>query len=431
MNTTDVRPDTSSAMTGAMTSGMAGETREVQAVDGRDVAIDVVRGLLAVRPLIDALAQPVHLFPVAGGHYGDEPVARSRTLARLETFLNRAASRIGAPAFTMCPDGLSPKHSVFELAVSQRLLGAQAGLGAALSFEIEASDDLIEEATIGSFDRQYFRATIASADGTRLRVYTAGDRQKKAVVLISPCGMPAKLCHAWIDLLRHDYFVITWESRLLFEEPADRDAFAFDVHAQAADLFAVMDYAGVPSAHLMGMCGGAVIGVTAAAARPARVSSLSLWHGDFELGGGCPITKHQKDLKAFMRGVAAGRRQSEQLHRLFSQNTLKNFREEVAHLVLYPYANAELLYRYAKSNGSIMETDVTPLLAHVPQPTIVVTSEDDGTTHPEGSKRVAELLPRATLEIIAHGDHLSLFNAGAEVTQIATSFLARESVWLP
>jgi pimeloyl-ACP methyl ester carboxylesterase len=340
--------------------------------------------------------------------------------------VNRVATRIGAPAFAMCPDGLAPRHSVFELAVSARLLRDLAGLGGEVPFETDATDDLIEEAHAGTFDRLYFRAHVTAPDGTRLRAYTAGDRRQRAVVLIAPCGMPAKLCERWIELLAKDYFVITWESRLLFEEPVDRDAFAFDVTAQAGDLLAVMDHFDVASAHLMAMCGGAVIGVSAAATRPARVSSMSLWHGDFALGAGCPITKHQKDLKAFMRAAAAGRRQAEQLHRLFSQNTLKNFREDVAYLVLYPYANAELLYRYARSNGSIMDTDVTPWLAAVPQRTVVVTSRDDSTTHPEGSKRVAELLPDAELAVIPHGDHLSLFSAGPEVTEIATRFLARD-----
>jgi len=403
----------------------ATEARRLQALDGHDLSIDLVRRVLAVRPLIDALAQPVHLFPLAGRSYGAAG-AHAANLARLGTFFNSVSARVGAPAFAMCPEGLSPSHSVFELAVSRQLLGECAGSGE-LSLPAEASDDIIDEARAGTFDRQYCRGPLTSFDGTRLRAYTAGDPRNRAVVLVSPCGMPAKLCEPWIALLARESFVITWESRLLFEEPADRETFAFDVDAQAGDLIAVMDHFGVASAHLMGMCGGAVIAVTAAAARPARVSSLSLWHGDFELSGGCPVTKHQKDLKAFMKGAAAGRRQAELLHRLFSQNTLKNFREEAAHLVLYPYANAELLYRYAKSNGSIMSADVTPLLAQVTQPTVVVTSRDDSTTHPEGSVRVAQGLPCAALEVIAHGDHLSLFSAGPEVAEIATRFLGATS----
>jgi len=192
------------------------------------------------------------------------------------------------------------------------------------------------------------------------------------------------------------------------------------------DLFAVLDHFGVTSSHLMGLCGGAVIAVSAAVARPERVGSLSLWHGDFELGPGCPKTKHQKDLKAFMQFAAMGRDQADQLHKMFTQNTAKNFRDDWAHVVLYPYANSELLYRYAQSNGNIMDTNVAQLLPRIEQPALVVTSRDDTTTHPDSSRRVAELLPNAYLNVIAHGDHLSLFHAGADITGIALEFLARE-----
>lgn len=402
-------------------------TRGARAGEGRDVAVGVVRGVLAVRPLIDALARPVNVVPMADGGPGAVATERLHNLERLEAFLNIVAARIGAPEFKVCVDGLSPRHSVFELAVSQRLIGEHSGLAGDAAFEAQVEDDVLEEALAGSFDRRYFRARLPSSDGTLLRAYTAGDRRNRAVVLVSPCGMPAKLCERWIELLSKDYFVVTWESRLLFEEPPDRDAFAFDVKAQTADLLAVMDHFEIGAAHLMGLCGGAVIAVSAAAARPGRVASLSLWHGDFELGPDCPKTKHQKDLKAFMLAAGTARRQAEQLHKLFSQNTLKNFREDLAHLVLYPYANAELLYRYAKSNGNIMDTNVRPFLANVAQRTVVVTSADDSTTHPEGSKQVAALLPNAVLQVVPHGDHLSLFYAASEVTDIATRFLASDA----
>ena len=127
-----------------------------------------------------------------------------------------------------------------------------------------------------------------------------------------------------------------------------------------------------------------------------------------------------------MSVAGMGRPQAGQIHKLFTQNTLKNFRGAWAHIVLYPYANAELLYRYGKLNGNIMSTDVTGLLAKVAQPTLVVTSRDDSTTHPDGSKRVAELLPAALLEVVPHGDHLSLFEAGPDVTELMMRFLAGE-----
>jgi pimeloyl-ACP methyl ester carboxylesterase len=97
---------------------------------------------------------------------------------------------------------------------------------------------------------------------------------------------------------------------------------------------------------------------------------------------------------------------------------------ELAHLVLYPYANPELMYRYGKLNGSIMHTAVEPLLAEVRRPALVVTSEDDHTAHPEGSRRVAEALPGATLRVEPHGDHISLFRARGATPHLARTFLA-------
>lgn len=45
-----------------------------------------------------------------------------------------------------------------------------------------------------------------------------------------------------MNLLGKDHFVITWETRGLFEETKNFDALAFDVVAQAEDLFAVMNH---------------------------------------------------------------------------------------------------------------------------------------------------------------------------------------------
>jgi 3-oxoadipate enol-lactonase len=403
--------------------GLLEVPRNTCGVNARESVIDGVLGVLAVRPIIDVLEHPVSLVPVASRSSLDEAFVQASSYVQLERFLNRVATRIDAPQFKMRSEDSSFSHSVFETVVSQRLIGESRGLGEHGLLELDATDEIIDEAVGRSFDRRFFRARLTSFDGAWLRAYTAGDPRKRAVLLISACGMPAKICEKWIMLLAEDYFVITWESRLLFENSTGPESFAYDIDAQVSDLFAVMDHFGVSTAHVMGLCGGAVIALSAAAARPERVSSLGLWHGDYELGAECPKTKHQKDMKALMLTAAMGRQQAGQIHKLFSQNIFKSIQSDLAHLILYPYANAELLYRYSKSNGSIMDTDVTPLLAKVAQPTLVVTSCDDSTAHPEGSRRIAEILPNAQLRVMPHGDHLSLFDAALDVTEIAMRFL--------
>lgn len=126
---------------------------------------------------------------------------------------------------------------------------------------------------------------------------------------------------------------------------------------------------------------------------------------------------------------SGSRSQAVSLHKLFQQSMMINVRADLAHLVLYPYATPEVLYRYAKLNGSIMHTDISEWLGSVSQRTLVVTSETDSTTHPESSIRVAKALANATLHLEPAGDHLSLFDAEPHITTLAAQFIAGGSLF--
>src|SRR6266545_432437 len=262
-------------------------------------------------------------------------------------------------------------------------------------------------------------------DGTRVRTYAAGEPGRPAVVLASACGMPAALCQPWMRFLAAGHRVVTWETRGLFGElgsGADFDALAYDLDAQAADLLAVMDHYGLPDAHVMGLCGGAVIALRAAARQPERVTSLSLWHGDFS-GTPGPTTSHQDNLKALMGMAVQSREDAAAINEALAQTALAAVPANVAHLVVYPYATAELFYRYCVLTGATMTTDISELLPLVRQPGLVVTSEDDHTAHPGGSHQVAARLPRAALRVEPHGDHISVFGAEPRLQRILTDFL--------
>lgn len=383
--------------------------------ESRQAVARLARAVLSVRPLVDVLEPPVRvLVPPGSGAEGGADVAQ---------LLLRVAARAGAPQLT--PHTSAADLTPFEQVVSKRLSLGEYGESSHIPSPEEV-DEIVDEVVGESFERRYNCSKLVSHDGAPLRAYAGGARGGKAVVIVSACGMPAKLCERWMDFLGRDRFVITWESRGLFEEPADFDALGYDVAAQAADVFAVMDHFGVGEAHLMGLCGGAVIALTAAAERPERVSSMSLWHGDFEFRE-CPKTMHQQHLNALIEMASESRESAAAIYKLFTDTALTNARADVAHLILYPYASAELFYRYSRLNGSIMCTDVSPVLDKVTRPALVVTSEDDSTAHPAGSMRVAERLPGATLRVEAHGDHLSLFDAEPHVTELAARFISAES----
>ena len=378
---------------------------------------------LSVRPLIDVMPPTVRVAadPLAG---------ERRTLARL---LDRVMTGVGGPRLRLCPSPDTADLNMFEQIVSRRLdlAGVQTSVGAVPRHAWPRLDDLVGGVVRASFDGRMARARTLSADGAPLNVYTAGRAGTPAVIIASACGMPAKLCERWVRALEPDCFVVTWESRSLFGE-APPPGTAWDASAQAADLRAVLDCAGVSSAHVMGFCGGAVIALLAAAAYPDRVSSVSVWHGDFERGPSCPKTNHQQNVKALMDIAGSSPAAAASVRSLLCESTrsagpggmLTKIRPEHAHLVLYPFATADLLHRYSQLNGDLMRTDVGTVLADVHQPVLVVTSRTDDTAHPAGSIDVARRLPRATLRVEPEGDHLSLFDAAAPLVNLASTFIA-------
>lgn len=377
----------------------------------------LARAVLDVRPLVNALPAPARVVPANGDN-------ASTPIAELEQLLNTVTSRAGTSQLKLHTSAAD--LTVMEQMVSQHLrLEDYYEVSTRLSGTSELQiNEIVDQVLEDSFERRYRCSHVNAFDGAPLRAYASGKPGGKAIVIVLPCGMPAQLCDRWLEFLGKDYFTITWESRALFAEPDNFDALNCDVATQAQDLFAVMDHFEVQAAHVMGLCGGASIAIKAAAAQPERVSSLSLWHGDFNLGVNSPQTTHQRHLRALMSIGSASRAQAASLHKLFQQSMMIDVRADLAHVVLYPYAAPEVLFRYAKLNGSIMHTDISDCLARVTQPALVVTSEADHTTHPEGSIRVAKALPHATLRIEPAGDHLSLFDAEPHITALAADFIA-------
>ncbi|MFB6888413.1 alpha/beta fold hydrolase [Kitasatospora sp. NPDC056327] len=264
---------------------------------------------------------------------------------------------------------------------------------------------------------------IAGA-GAGLRGYSAGAPGGPAVVIASACGMPATLCEPWMrHLAATGHRVVTWETRGLFGDDTDAafDALGHDVGTQAADLLAVMDHYGLGTAHVMGLCGGAVIALGAAHRRPDRVASLSLWHGDFSGTPGV-MTDHQQNLRALLALAAQGRPDAAMINGALADSARAAVPAELAELVMHPYSTDELFYRYSTLTLATMTEDVTPLLAGLRMPALVVTSEDDRTAHPEGSHRVAAALPDAVLRVEPHGDHISVFGAGERLRDLLAGF---------
>ncbi len=378
--------------------------------------------VLSVKPLVEGLATPIRVAPV-GRDGADWPAGQWEELRRL---LELIAGRAGVAGLTVTADVAFDDLQVFERVVSARLALTEVGDCLPVTPEcLPEVEQVVADAVAEGFEAFFSKDTIASSDGAPLNVYSSGTGSE-TVVLVPACGMPAALAESWMRFLARDRRVLAWESRGLFSAGADDD-YAIDLAAQAGDLFAVIDHFGVSSAHVVGLCGGAVIALAAAAGQPDRISSLSLWHGAYAFAAGSLRTRHQNDLIELMALAAHSRAAARSVQAYFCQMALTSTPAELAHLVLYPFTNPELFYRYCRLNGHLANADVGHYLARIDQPTLVVTSHDDQTAHPQGSRQVAEGLRNARLLILPHGDHSSLFLADSTLMQVAVDFIEQLS----
>jgi pimeloyl-ACP methyl ester carboxylesterase len=269
--------------------------------------------------------------------------------------------------------------------------------------------------------------TVARPDGAVITAVEAGPRDAPCVLLSPPCALGYRLSLPWLTALRSSYRCVVAQTRGTserIENPADFDRHGYDVTRQAGDLLGLTDELATGPVHLMGLCGGAAVALAAAARRPDRVRSVSLWHPDLELGADADKSDHQVNLRALLDVGGESRDTAAWLRDRLTSGPMTGVPDRIGPLVVRPYATTELFYRYAKLTGATMHWDSRPAAAEVHQPCLVVTSADDDLAHPAGSRRVAELLRQARLVVTEHGHHLDAFRATAEQAGRLTSFLA-------
>ncbi|KVC82679.1 alpha/beta fold hydrolase [Burkholderia ubonensis] len=393
-------------------------------LDESTLDLRVLHTIRAFRHLAARLPAPIRLCLFADA--SDRPAPGTDDAQR---FVASALARLGAHDVRFDPDGAA-RLSSFELLMSRRISAAfdYRYDGFESPARMASAQRAAEHFDFDALGAGIERVRILREAGVSLSAYASGRPDRPAVVIALPCGMPLDLCRPWLDALAERHFVLTWETRALFGACDAFDSARTGIDAQVDDLFAVMDRFEARRAHLMGLCGGAVVALQAAVARPDRAASLSLWYGDYNLPDETLRTRHQLNYAWLMETAAQGRDAARDLQRMCADpSTLVTVPGDIAHAALYPYANAELMYRYAKLSDALNKADLLQLLPRVDLPTLVVAGDDDDVTGCGGSVFVAGRIAGARLEVEAGGSHPKLFRASPASAQRALQFLARHA----
>ena len=262
-----------------------------------------------------------------------------------------------------------------------------------------------------------------ASDGVRLHYEAFGRRNLPAVLMIQGLGADK---HGW-DMQRfalaRNYRVIAFDNRGAGR--SDKPFGLYSIEQMADDAVAVLDHAGVESAHVVGASMGGAISQVMCLRHPTRVLSLTL---------ACTACRNQpwrrELLERWMQTAqerGMGAMTSEAARWVMAP---RSFRRLVPTFGwLGPFAMGRPAHSFVAQIRAILAAsdELAEQLHNVHVPTLVIVGNQDILTPRGDSEEIADRIPGAELVVIsgaAHGfmvEHASTFN------KIVKEFLHRVS----
>ena len=255
-------------------------------------------------------------------------------------------------------------------------------------------------------------AYATAADGVRLHYRVSGRRGGPPVLFIQGLGADK---HGW-DLQR---LGLMWSHRAVALDNrgagrSDKPLGTYSLEQMAADAIAVLDDAGVETAHVVGASMGGAIAQILAINHPERLRSLTL------VCTSCRNHAWRRELLAGWGDAASRRGMGAMTHEaarwVIGPRSFRRLMPAIGWLG--PLAFGRPRHAFANQVQAILAADDTlrDLLGTIRVPTLVVVGNQDILTPRGDSEELAELIPTAELVVIsgaAHGfmvEHASTFN---------------------
>jgi pimeloyl-ACP methyl ester carboxylesterase len=231
---------------------------------------------------------------------------------------------------------------------------------------------------------------------------------------------------AWFRLLPHvseSHRAVVLDNRGTGE--SDRPLGLWSMEGLAADAVAVMDDAGIETAHVLGASMGGMIAQHVALDHPERVRSLTLacthpggpQHGPppwrmYASLALRPVLGAQRTFPIVAPLLYAERTRRERPARLEEDGRFR-VREQTP--ILTAPSQAAAIFRH----------DTRARLPELDMPVLVVHGEEDRLIPPSHGRELARLIPQARLELIPHCGHLLSTDAEEEVASALLEFIDR------
>lgn len=260
-----------------------------------------------------------------------------------------------------------------------------------------------------------------ASDGSRVHYDVFGRRGGEPVLMIQGLGADSRGWALQRPAIGRHYRGIVFDNRGVGR--SDKPRGPYDLETMADDAVAVLDDAGVGSAHVIGASMGGVLAQIMAVRHPERVRSLVL---------ACTACRHlawRRELLEDWAAVAQARGMrafaGENMRWLVGPRALRRFWPAFA--ALTPLAMSAPTHAFVAQVNAILDQDdsVRDLLHTVRVPALVLVGSQDILTPQADSEEIAELIPDAELAIVRGGAHGFMVENFPAFNKLVLEFLQR------
>ena len=252
------------------------------------------------------------------------------------------------------------------------------------------------------------------------RIYWDEQGSGEPLLLIMGLSYPSYMWHRSRPVLAQRYRTIALDNRGVGQ--SDAPPGVYSIALMASDAAAVLDAAGVESAHVFGASMGGMIAQEFALQYPHRARSLIL--GCTAAGGPYAVQAEPEALQALLRRDVTPEQAKETIIPFIYDTATPRERidEDMAiRMKWYPTAQG-----YMGQLQGIFGWEAYSRIDQITAPTLVIHGETDRLVPSANARLIAEKIPAAKLVLIPHASHIFETDQPAVAHQAILQFLAAQ-----
>ncbi len=241
------------------------------------------------------------------------------------------------------------------------------------------------------------------------------------LVLIMGLRRNAEWWYLQIPELSKHFTVIAFDNRGAGR--SDKPEMEYSIRLFADDTAGLMNFLGIPKAHILGISMGGYIAQELAINHPDKVNGLIL--GCTSCGGSRAVSMSEERMEKFAanKGLTPEQILRKDMDLYFSDRFVREHPERIEEFVNISFRYYQPADAFFRQLNACLNHDTADRVSKVSSPTLIMTGDDDHLVPSENSRILKELMPEADLELFPGCRHCFFMEESERFNRSVVAFL--------